>query len=57
MIGFVTENPAIQRTLKLRPEDGIVFCSKEQALSALEQKDVLGFDCETLGFDPYTTDL
>jgi DNA polymerase-1 len=57
MIGFVTENPTIQRTLKLRPEDGIVFCSKEQALSALEQKDVLGFDCETLGFDPYTTDL
>jgi len=57
MIGFVTEDPAVIRNLKLKPEDNIVFCSKEQALSLLQTKDTLGFDSETLGFDPYTTDL
>jgi DNA polymerase-1 len=57
MIGFVTEDPAVIRNLKLKPEDNIVFCTKEQALSLLQTKDTLGFDSETLGFDPYTTDL
>jgi DNA polymerase-1 len=57
MIGFVTEDLAVIRNLKLKPEDNIVFCSKEQALSLLQTKDTLGFDSETLGFDPYTTDL
>lgn len=57
MIGFVTENPNVIKNLKLKAEDNIVFCTKEQALSLLQSKDTLGFDSETLGFDPYTTDL
>ena len=57
MIGFVTEDPSVIKNLKLKAEDNIVFCTKEQALSLLQTKDTLGFDSETLGFDPYTTDL
>jgi DNA polymerase-1 len=57
MIGFVTEDPSVIKNLKLKAEDNIVFCTKEQALSLLQSKDTLGFDSETLGFDPYTTDL
>lgn len=57
MIGFVTEDPNVIKNLKLKAEDNIVFCTKEQALSLLQSKDTLGFDSETLGFDPYTTDL
>ena len=57
MIGFVTEDPLVIKNLRLAGDEGIVFCTKEQALELLETKDTLGFDCETLGFDPYTTDL
>ena len=57
MIGFVTEDPQLFKTLKFKPEEGIIFTTKEKALSILEELDIIGFDVETLGFDPYTTEL
>ena len=57
MIGFVTEDPLLFKSLRFKPEDGIMFVTKEDALALLETKDILGFDTETLGFDPYTSDL
>lgn len=56
MIGFVTEDPKTLK-LKFKQEDGIIFTTKERALELLQELDVLGFDVETLGFDPYTSEL
>lgn len=57
MIGFVTEDPKLLKSLRFKQEDSIVFATKERALSYLQDTDVLGFDSETLGFDPYTADM
>jgi ribonuclease D len=56
MIGLVTENPNVIKNIKNRHEE-VVIATKEMALQFLETLDWIGFDAETLGFDPYTSDL
>lgn len=56
MIGLVTEDPRVIQSIQGKNEN-IVICSKENALQALEKLEWIGFDSETLGFDPYTSDL
>jgi DNA polymerase-1 len=56
MIGLVTENPNVIKNIKNRHEE-VVIATKEMALQFLETLDWVGFDAETLGFDPYTSDL
>ena len=56
MIGLVTEDPRVIQSIQGK-NDNIVICSKENALQALEKLEWIGFDSETLGFDPYTSDL
>lgn len=56
MIGLVTENPRVINAIHNKSKE-VVICSKETALETLEKLDWIGFDSETLGFDPYTSDL
>jgi len=56
MIGLVTENPNVIQNIKGKHEE-VVIATKEMALQFLETLDWIGFDAETLGFDPYLSDL
>lgn len=56
MIGLVTENPRVIKSIHGKNEN-VVICKKETALETLSKLEWIGFDSETLGFDPYTSDL
>jgi uncharacterized protein YprB with RNaseH-like and TPR domain len=51
---FITNNTELQKEIKTLSRDEILPCTISSCLSYLESQDVLGFDIETLGFDPYT---
>jgi len=50
---FITNNTQLQKEIKQTSRDTILPCSINDCLKYLNSQDVLGFDIETLGFDPY----
>ena len=50
---FVTNNKQVERELEVASKGEITPCTLELCLKYLNKQDVLGFDIETLGFDPY----
>lgn len=57
MIYLVTENQELKRQIKQLRDSPIHLCETDIAIAALGKLEWLGFDTETLGFDPYTKDL
>jgi DNA polymerase-1 len=51
---LVTNNTNLQQEIASKPEAGIYLSNVKNCLDILSKMDVLGFDIETLGFDPYT---
>jgi len=54
MIYLVTNNTQLKEELSKDRYNRIGFCNAQMSLSALQSIDTIGFDIETLGFDPYT---
>lgn len=50
---FISHNSELQKNMYELSHGEIQACTLETCLSYLNQHDVLGFDIETLGFDPY----
>ena len=50
---FVSSDTQLQREMQESSREEIKACTKEACLKYLTTQDVLGFDIETLGFDPY----
>ena len=57
MIYLVTENLELRKLIKGLVDSPIHLCSVENSIKSLNNLDWIGFDTETLGFDPYTKDL
>ena len=57
MIYLVTENVDLKIQIKGLVDSPIHLCDVENSIKALNSLEWLGFDTETLGFDPYTKDL
>lgn len=56
MIGLVTENPHVKSVIHGKHAE-VLLTTKETALQVLSKMEWIGFDSETLGLDPYTSDL
>ncbi len=56
MIYFVTEDQALRQQIRNHPMRRIDTCTVETCIESIKQMDddCIGFDIETLGFDPYT---
>lgn len=54
MIYLVTNNAELRNELSKDKYNRLAFCSVDTCINALESLDSIGFDIETLGFDPYT---
>jgi len=54
MIYLVTNNGDLRKELSSDKYNRLAFCSLDTCLTALESLDEIGFDIETMGFDPYT---
>ena len=50
---FVSADTQLQREIQESSDGGIKACSVDTCLKYLNSQDILGFDIETLGFDPY----
>ena len=50
---FVSHNTELQKSMQDMSQGEILACTVNSCLSYLESQDILGFDIETLGFDPY----
>ena len=57
MIYLVTENIDLKKQIKGLVDSPIHLCDVETSIKALNTLEWIGFDTETLGFDPYTKDL
>lgn len=50
---LVTNNTELQKEIASKPNAGIYLSNVKNCIDILSKMDVLGFDIETLGFDPY----
>ena len=57
MICFVSENQAALELVKTDKLRRILTSTVDNCLMTLEQMDEIGFDIETMGFDPYLDDI